>query len=147
LEEFKERRRRLRFALDTDLRYEVAGRRGAEPIKGNGQVVDISSRGIAFLADGPLERNQRVKVSLDWPAKLDNQTPLRLVLEGVVLRTRKNLVVINIEHPEFRTAGKSSAAMSEGILAIAARVETRETTGRSLTVAAGSEPRPVSKGW
>ncbi len=118
-----DRRRRVRFALDTGLRYEVAGRPGAEPVKGTGQVLNISSRGIAFLADGPLERNQRLKVSMDWPAKLDNQTMLRLVLEGIVLRTRNNLVVINIEHPEFRTAGKSTAPMSEGILAMAARIE------------------------
>lgn len=129
MDEFKDRRRRLRFALDTGLRYEVAGRCGAEPIKGDGQVLDISSRGIAFFADRPLERNQRVKVSMDWPAKLDNQTRLRLVLEGVILRTRKNLVVINIEHPEFRTAGKSAAAMSEGILAIADRLEKAGATG------------------
>ena len=123
MDEGKDRRRRVRFALDTGLRYEVAGKRGGEPIKGTGQVLNISSRGIAFYADGPLERNQRVKVSMDWPAKLDNQTMLRLVLEGVVLRTRNNLVVINIEHPEFRTAGKSAVPMSEGILAMAARLE------------------------
>lgn len=86
-------------------------------------MLNISSRGIAFFADGPLERNQRLRVSMDWPAKLDNQTMLRLVLEGVVLRTRNNLVVINIERPEFRTAGKSASPMSEGILAMAARIE------------------------
>jgi hypothetical protein len=104
-----DRRRRVRFALNIGLRYEVCGNSVGEPIKGTGQVLDISSRGVAFHADRPLERNQRLKVSLDWPAKLDNQTPLRLVLEGVVLRIRGNLVVINIERPEFRTAGKSAA--------------------------------------
>jgi hypothetical protein len=123
LDEFKDRRRRVRFALDTGLRYEVAGPPGAEPIKGTGQVLNISSRGIAFFADGHLERNQRLKVSMDWPAKLDNQTMLRLVLEGVVLRTRNNLVVISIERPEFRTAGKSVTPMSEGILAMAAHID------------------------
>ena len=123
MDEGKDRRRRRRFALDTGLRYEVAGTSGAEPVKGTGQVLNISSRGIAFFADGPLERNQRLRVSMDWPAKLDNQTMLRLVLEGVVLRTRNNLVVINIERPEFRTAGKSASPMSEGILAMAARIE------------------------
>lgn len=94
----------------------------------------MSSRGIAFLADGPLERNQRVRVSMDWPAKLDNQTMLRLVLEGVVLRTRNNLVIINIERPEFRTAGRSPAPAGEGILAMAARMERVGVTAATRAV-------------
>lgn len=124
----------MRFSIDTGLRYEVAGKHGAEPVKGAGQIVNMSSRGIAFLADGPLERNQRVRVSMDWPAKLDNQTMLRLVLEGVVLRTRNNLVIINIERPEFRTAGRSPAPAGEGILAMAARMERVGVTAATRAV-------------
>jgi hypothetical protein len=117
----QERRKRVRFPMSAGLRYEIPGTRGGEPVKGTGQVLDISSRGIAFYADGPLERDQRLKVSMAWPAKLDNETTLRLVLEGVVLRTRGNLVVLSIERPEFRTAGKSAPIPVEEVVSLAMR--------------------------
>jgi hypothetical protein len=47
---------------------------------------------------------------------------LRLGFEGVVLRTRGSLVVITIEHPEFRTAGKGAAAVREEIAAVASGI-------------------------
>jgi hypothetical protein len=59
---------------------------------------------MAFLADRPLQVNMRVRISMVWPAKLDNDTALRLAFEGVVLRTSSNLVVVTISRPEFYTA-------------------------------------------
>jgi hypothetical protein len=52
----------------------------------------------------------RLKVSLAWPAKL-GECKLRLNFDGVVLRTRGDLVVLSIEHPDFRTAGKEISAI------------------------------------
>ena len=58
-----------------------------------------------------------------WPARLDNQCMLRLGFEGVVLRTRGSLVVLTIERPEFRTAGKITAAARQEIAAMASGIE------------------------
>jgi len=38
-----------------------------------------------------------------WPVELDNNTELRLVFEGVVVRTLGRLVVVTIARPEFST--------------------------------------------
>lgn len=68
---------------------------------------------LAFRADGQLERGMRLRVSLAWPATLDDQCKLRLAFEGTVLRTGGNLVVQAIRRPEFRTAGKIAAGRQE----------------------------------
>ena len=114
-----ERRRRLRFPLETELRY---SRRGGSATR-IGQVVDISSRGLAFRADGPLETGWRLSVSMAWPAKLDHQTLLRLVFEGVVVRTKGDLVVVTIDHAEFRTAGKCTTTTREEIAAMVSGID------------------------
>jgi hypothetical protein len=118
----KERRRRLRFPLNTELRYQVSGRGHDDSSRGTGQVRDIGSRGLAFHTDGLLEPGWRLSVSMAWPAKLDNQCTLRLGFEGVVVRTKGNLVVLTIERPEFRTAGKATAAARQEMAAMASGI-------------------------
>ncbi len=117
----RDRRRRLRFPLDTDLRYQLAGREPTGAVSGTGRVANISSRGLAFRADGPLEPGLRLKVSMAWPARLD-ECMLRLAFEGVVLAVRGSLVVVTIERPNFRTAGKGTAAAREEIAVMAGKI-------------------------
>jgi hypothetical protein len=117
----KDRRGRLRFPLDTELRYQLAGHWPTGPISGTGQVENISSRGLAFRANGPLEPGLRLKVSMAWPAKLD-ECMLRLAFEGVVLAVRGGLVVVTIERPNFRTAGKGTSAAQEEIADTAGKI-------------------------
>ena len=114
-----DRRKRLRFPLNTELRYQILGCPHDQPIGGTGQAQNISSKGLAFLADGPLERGLRLSVSMAWPAMLDHQCMLRLMFQGIVLRTIGSLVVLSIERPDFRTAGKSTEAAREEIAAMA----------------------------
>jgi hypothetical protein len=117
----RDRRRRLRFPLDTDLRYQLPGRGPTGAVSGTGRVENISSRGLAFRADGPLEPGLRLNVSMAWPARLD-ECMLRLAFEGVVLAVRESLVVVSIERPNFRTAGRETAAAREGMAATASRI-------------------------
>ena len=120
----KDRRRRLRFPLNTELRYQISGRGHGDSSRGTGQVRDIGSRGLAFHADGLLEPGWRLSVSMAWPAKLDNQCTLRLGFEGVVVRTKGSLVVLTIERPEFRTAGKATAAARQEMATMASGIGT-----------------------
>lgn len=122
----RDRRRRLRFPLETELRY---SRRGGAATR-TGQVVNISSRGLAFRTDGPLEVGWRLSVSMAWPAKLD-ACMLRLAFEGVVLRVHGNLAVVTIDRPEFRTAGKSTADTREEIATLAGSIESMALSGSS----------------
>ena len=118
----KERRKRMRFPLDTELRYQVCGRGYGVSRRGTGQVRDIGSRGLAFRADGPIEPGWRLSISMAWPARLDNQCMLRLGFEGVVLRTHGNLVVLTIERPEFRTAGRITPAARQEVADMASGI-------------------------
>jgi hypothetical protein len=131
----RDRRRRLRFPLETDLRYQLAGHGPTGVVSGTGQVVNISSLGMGFRADGLLGPGVRLKVSMAWPARLD-ECMLRMAFEGVVLAVRGSLVVVSIERPNFRTAGRGTAA---------AREEIAETAGRigALLASKGASPGAV----
>ena len=96
-----DRRSHLRFSLDADLRFQASWR--GKPISGEGQVLNISSKALAFRTGGPLYPGMRLKASVAWPARLD-QCKLRLVFVGVVLRASAGLVVASIERPQFRTS-------------------------------------------
>jgi hypothetical protein len=122
----------MRFPLDTDLRYQLAGHWPTGPVCGTGQVENISSRGLAFRANGPLQPGLRLKVSMAWPARL-NECMLRLAFEGVVLTVRGTLVVVSIERPNFRTAGRDTAAARDEI------ADTAHKIGALLSV---TGPRP-----
>ena len=115
-----DRRKHLRFPLETEVRFQFSGP-GHRPMQGTGKVENIGSRGLAFRADVPLKPGMRLSISMAWPAKLD-ECMLRLAFEGVVRRADGGLVVVSIERPEFRTAGKSTAAARAEIAAVASRI-------------------------
>lgn len=117
-----ERRRNLRFLLNTELRYQVCVRKNRAPIRGTGQVHNIGSKGLAFRADGPLTAGWRLSVSMAWAAKLDD-CMLRLVFEGVILRASDDLVVVTIERADFRTAGTTTGTAREEIAIIMKYIE------------------------
>jgi hypothetical protein len=141
----KDRRMRLRFPLATELKYQVLKRGGGPKVRVPGIVENIGSRGLAFRPDGPLQAGWRLSVSMAWAAKLDD-CMLRLVFEGVILRTSGNLVIVTIEHPDFRTAGKATAAAREEIATtardIGALYPASVPTGAAWTVWVPPVPTP-----
>jgi hypothetical protein len=60
----------------------------------------------------------RLRVFVAWPVRLD-ECKLRLVFDGVALRARDGLVVVTIERPQFRTAGRDTGAARMGVVASA----------------------------
>jgi PilZ domain len=123
----------LRFPLEAELRYQIVRRGPGQLIRGTGQTENISSRGLAFRADRPLQSGMRLRVSMAWPAKLD-ECKLRLVFEGVVLRVGGNLVIVTIKGAEFRTAGRSTPAAREEIATVAGAIEAAPWPSGSLLV-------------
>jgi hypothetical protein len=99
--------------MEAELRYQLSGDQ-AKQFQRTGRVLDISSKAVAFRTEDPIKRDTRLKVSLPWPAKL-GECRLRLSFEGVVLRTRGNLVVVSIERPDFRTAGRDTGSTPEEV--------------------------------
>ena len=56
-----------------------------------------------FAASEPLQPGQLLQVSVDWPARLENEVPLKLVAEGRVIRMIDGQAAMRIDKYEFRT--------------------------------------------
>ncbi|MGE5570615.1 MAG: PilZ domain-containing protein [Rhodospirillales bacterium] len=98
-----ERRSSARFPIEQEVRYKIFNRNTIEV--GSGKTVNMSSRGVLFTTERMLGPGERVELSVNWPAQLDNRCPLKLVTTGRVVRTNGALAAIAIERYEFRTQG------------------------------------------
>ncbi len=106
-----DRRSSYRFPIEREVRYKVVD--GKNVLKtGAGKTVDLSRNGILFTTERPLGGNSRLELSVDWPVKLDNGCPLKLVALGRVVRVEHSQAAMSIEKYEFRThkAGAFSIA-------------------------------------
>jgi hypothetical protein len=67
------------------------------------ETLNISSKGVLFATDEALQPGQLLQVSVDWPARLENQVPLKLVAEGRIVRNLNGQAAMRIDKYEFRT--------------------------------------------
>jgi hypothetical protein len=84
-------------------------------INGSGRTVDISSCGI-FLAtqSGAFPTiGMRIEVRVDWPALLGGVTPLRLVAEGVVVRSTAGGFALRYKAHKFLTRKREPGSVSD----------------------------------
>ncbi len=100
-----ERRSSGRFPIERDARYKIV--EGKAVILGTGKTVDISSSGIRFTTESPLQTGRRLELSVSWPAQLNNGCPLKLVALGRVVRCDNKTASLAIEKYEFRTQGRT----------------------------------------
>lgn len=98
-----ERRAAARFPIEQEVRYKVFNRSTIEV--GSGRTVNMSSNGVLFTTERTLSTGERVELSVNWPAHLDNHCALKLVTSGRVVRTDSTKAAIAIERYEFRTQG------------------------------------------
>jgi PilZ domain len=97
-----DRRASVRFPLSLDLRYSVSHRRA--PLEtGSGQIIDLSSSGLRFATQGPLEPGLKLDVAIIWPVLLDEHVQLQLVVTGVVVWSRGTETALQIKRHDFRT--------------------------------------------
>ncbi len=96
-----ERRNSGRFQLEQDVYFRVLGR-GACVNEGYGKTLDMSSGGILFTTSERLGLGNHLEVSVSWPAKLEN-TALKLVARGRVVRSDADKVAVTIDKYEFHT--------------------------------------------
>jgi CheY-like chemotaxis protein len=97
-----ERRTNARFPIPLGITYQTL----EHPIlagQGTSETLNISSKGILFASSEQFSQGQLVQVSIDWPARLENQIPLKLVAEGRVVRNANGQTAMTIEKYEFRT--------------------------------------------
>lgn len=107
-----ERRTNARFDCHLAISYQTLERPFLSG-QGTSETLNISSKGVLFRANEALEPGQLVQISVDWPARLENQIPLKLVAEGRIVRNVKGVAAMTIEKYEFRTRRTPAQASTQ----------------------------------
>lgn len=98
---WRDRRLGIRFPIEMDLNYRIGTK---ATTWAPGRTINISSSGILIRADSVPVKGSRLDMSLDWPPLLDNRVPLRLMVQGRVVRTGDGEMAVTFQRFEFRTA-------------------------------------------
>jgi hypothetical protein len=69
---------------------------------GDGETLLISSKELLFTTNESFAVGQCLRVSLDWPAQIENRIPLRIVVSGRILRSGDGQSAMTIDNYEFR---------------------------------------------
>ncbi|MCC6393932.1 MAG: PilZ domain-containing protein [Bryobacterales bacterium] len=104
-----ERRAGIRFPLQFPLSCRSLGR--ARKLV-EGTTLNFSRRGLLFAADDPPGPGEKVEVSVDWPTKIDGVCPLKLVLQGRVVRSWGRYAAVRFMRYEFRTRGRQAMTLA-----------------------------------
>jgi hypothetical protein len=107
-----ERRRKNRFPICRELRYKLM-EDDAIVAQGTGESIDMASGGIAFTVSEQLKVGAYVEVSVSWPVLLQDNTRMRLVVFGRLVRANSLTAACTIEKYEFRTQARNENAVRE----------------------------------
>lgn len=99
------------------------------------ETLNISSKGLLFSTEEALQPGQLLQVSVDWPARLENQVPLKLVAEGRIVRNTNGQAAMRIDKYEFRTRRVAKPA---------GEPTHNHTSSRPAETAANISSRPVT---
>jgi len=126
-----DRRGSIRYPVRNELQYWVVDRGAGKPA-GAGRTLDMSSTGILFSTQEPIQVGRIVAVSVDWPARLEGTCPLKLVAAGRIVRTDGLRTAMRIRRYEFRIRG-SGLALSTSPPSMPIRIPRGQLSG-ALTV-------------
>jgi hypothetical protein len=97
-----DRRLRRRYSIERDVVYRVLSNQQCVET-GSGKTVNVSSSGVWFTTERPLESGQAVELAVNWPALLHDVCPLKLMIYGIVIRSDEKGAALGIRRYEFRT--------------------------------------------
>ncbi len=100
-----ERRVESRFAAELEVRYHIL-EQSRDPRHSSGVTVNLGAGGV--LVYDPFESappGTPVELSISWPSRLGPACPLRLLINGRVLRREGGFFALRAERCEFRTHG------------------------------------------
>jgi hypothetical protein len=91
-----------RFPIQEEVRYKCL--KGSRTFAiGVGKTLEVGSRQLCFTTEQPLKLNQRLEITMNWPARLDSTCLMKLVILGRVISSEPESVVVRIDRHEFRT--------------------------------------------
>jgi len=102
-----ERRFNRRYDMTLDLRWCLIRRRRIVEC-GTGKTVNLSTGGVLFRAGTALAAGNLVELSISLPVVVDNSSPIRLGISGIVVRQDARGAAIRIIQYEFHTIAKTA---------------------------------------
>jgi len=100
------------FPIQQDVRYQCL-KGGRLAATGIGRTIDISSQEVQFTSQHPLQKGERIRLAVAWPATLEDNCLMKLEIRGPVIRCAPGTAVVRIARYEFRTRGAGLAAIDE----------------------------------
>ena len=80
---------------------------------GSGTTLNMSGKGVLFTTESSLIKGEQVELAVSWPALLNGVVPLKLVVQGCLVRIEEKQAAIAIERYEFKTCRSSGSKASE----------------------------------
>lgn len=124
-----ERRTKSRYPLELAVHYQTLG---AQPIRGAGRTVNVSSSGALIAAEHDFDEGARLKITIEWPTLLDGITPLQLVTTARVVRHKESNFGVAFDWYQFRTMKRgASIALPKPLTETAAALAGRSSRSKS----------------
>jgi PilZ domain-containing protein len=98
----RDRRLRRRYPIHVPLHFTVI-KKGLVNYSGTGEVLNMSSNGIAFRTDQTFHLGTAINLSISWPVLLNGKTRIMLFVEGRIVRREGQIAAVEIGRYEFRT--------------------------------------------
>lgn len=98
----------MRFPLELPFSYAVR-HRGILKREGRGQTIELSSKAVSFEIFGSVFAiGDSLELDIEWPATLDNGTPLTFVVKVRVIDAIIPRYSALITHYSFKTRGRKT---------------------------------------
>ena len=98
----QDRRQHWRYPISAAVHYQLSD------IRGDCVMLDISSGGVLLKGDRILPNRAAIQLRIDWPVLLDNRCRLRLVIDGIIIRSGPSGTAVKIMRHDFRIRPKNA---------------------------------------
>ena len=97
----EERRSKIRYAIDLEVRFSKAKRTSRS--YNVGHTLNISSSGLLIASPCVVTEGTALQLMIEWPYSLDGKIPLQLVATGFVVRSSASQFAVSFRSYQFRT--------------------------------------------
>jgi len=103
-----DQRMHRRYAISLDVQYKLRNKSEVTRL-GTGKTSNISSGGIFLQTGSALPTGAEIELLMRWPFFLDGTCPLKLMVQGKILRSDASGTAVQLLRHEFRTSKRSVA--------------------------------------
>ena len=93
-----------RYPISLDLQYKLLN----QARTGSGRTLNISTGGIFFETHDPLPEHGQIDLEMNWPFFLDGACPLKLRVQGRIVRSDATGTAVRLTRYEFRTSKRTA---------------------------------------